>query len=165
MYFRRAVLPTSKLELRWPHSNRLVSSSRRRKEKKEKELEKEKELQKGKGVLPAPISQDIQKLQDLHLRDLQNSRNETTLLSILKKFTTTWSDIMGTSTTTPSPSPAPAMKSSPAASAAGAKRKRNTPGKYYAVKKGYQPGVYFEWNDCLTQVTGYKGAVCKFFMV
>ncbi|OJJ89423.1 RNA-DNA hybrid ribonuclease [Aspergillus glaucus CBS 516.65] len=71
--------------------------------------------------------------------------------------------MMGTSTTTPSPSPAPAMKPSPAASAAGTKRKRNTPGKYYAVKKGYQPGVYFEWNDCLTQVTGYKGAVFQAF--
>lgn len=63
-------------------------------------------------------------------------------------------DPMGTATPTTTPSP------SPGSSAAGTKRKRNTAGKYYAVKKGYQPGVYYSWNDCLAQVTGYKGAVC-----
>jgi ribonuclease HI len=68
--------------------------------------------------------------------------------------------------TTPSPSPYPAAKTSaspkPNASAtAGTKRKRSAPGKIYAVKAGYQPGIYYKWNDCLTQVTGYKGAVCK----
>jgi hypothetical protein len=69
--------------------------------------------------------------------------------------------------TTPSPSPAPATKPShsPPAPAAGTKRKRSSAGKYYAVKKGYQPGIYYEWNDCLTQVTGYKGAVCRFILL
>lgn len=63
---------------------------------------------------------------------------------------------------TPSPSPGPAnVNKSPSAAAAGSKRKRNAVGKYYAVKKGYQPGIYYEWSDCLTQVTGYKGAVCE----
>lgn len=68
--------------------------------------------------------------------------------------------------TTPSPSPAPATKPShsPPAPAAGTKRKRSSAGKYYAVKKGYQPGIYYEWSDCLTQVTGYKGAVCRFIL-
>jgi ribonuclease HI len=70
--------------------------------------------------------------------------------------------------TTPSPSPGPAAKTSaspkPNASAtAGTKRKRSAPGKFYAVKAGYQPGIYYEWNDCLTQVTGYKGAVFQAF--
>ncbi|KAL3446492.1 hypothetical protein BJX65DRAFT_114706 [Aspergillus insuetus] len=55
--------------------------------------------------------------------------------------------------TSPSPTPGPA-------STAGTKRKRGSAGKYYAVKSGYQPGVYYEWNECLAQVTGYKGAVC-----
>lgn len=55
---------------------------------------------------------------------------------------------------TPSPSPTPAL-------AQGTKRKRNSVGKYYAVKRGYQPGIYYEWSDCLAQVTGYKGAMCK----
>ncbi|KAE8157531.1 hypothetical protein BDV40DRAFT_45275 [Aspergillus tamarii] len=68
--------------------------------------------------------------------------------------------------TTPSPPPGPATKPSPSVhstptSTAGAKRKRGSAGKYYAVKAGYQPGVYYAWNDCLTQVTGYRGAVCK----
>lgn len=74
-------------------------------------------------------------------------------------------DAMNTNTT-PSPSPGPAAKisASPkpnASAAAGTKRKRSAPGKFYAVKAGYQPGIYYEWSDCLTQVTGYKGAVCK----
>lgn len=68
--------------------------------------------------------------------------------------------------TTPSPSPTPATKPSPSSNpisavSAGSKRKRTAVGKYYAVKKGFQPGIYYEWNDCLTQVTGYKGAVCE----
>ncbi|OJJ44151.1 hypothetical protein ASPZODRAFT_840718 [Penicilliopsis zonata CBS 506.65] len=59
--------------------------------------------------------------------------------------------------TTPSP-----HRSSPA-SAAGTKRKRSSAGKYYAVKAGFEPGVYYEWNECLAQVTGYKGAVFQAF--
>ncbi|EAW08019.1 RNA-DNA hybrid ribonuclease [Aspergillus clavatus NRRL 1] len=60
------------------------------------------------------------------------------------------------------PSPSPKLTSSTPATA-GTKRKRTTAGKYYAVKAGYQPGIYYEWNDCLTQVTGYKGAVFQAF--
>ncbi|PWY78448.1 hypothetical protein BO94DRAFT_177822 [Aspergillus sclerotioniger CBS 115572] len=72
---------------------------------------------------------------------------------------------MNDTATTPSPTPGPASKASPSlkspsTSAAGTKRKRASAAKYYAVKAGYQPGVYYDWNDCLTQVTGYKGAVC-----
>lgn len=44
---------------------------------------------------------------------------------------------------------------------AGAKRKRNGEQKFYAVKAGFQPGVYNKWSDCLVQVTGFKDAVCK----
>ncbi|RAL10717.1 RNA-DNA hybrid ribonuclease [Aspergillus homomorphus CBS 101889] len=51
----------------------------------------------------------------------------------------------------------------PSAATTGTKRKRNAVGKYYAVKAGYQPGVYYSWTDCLTQVTGYKGAVFQAF--
>lgn len=42
------------------------------------------------------------------------------------------------------------------------KRKR-IPGemKYYAVRKGYNPGIYTTWKECLGQVTGFKGATCK----
>lgn len=68
-------------------------------------------------------------------------------------------DTMGAGT--PSPSPGPAHAKPPNTSAGGTKRKRNAVGKYYAVKKGYQPGVYYEWKDCLAQVTGYKGAICE----
>lgn len=56
------------------------------------------------------------------------------------------------------PSSSPGTKPSPSlnspALASGTKRKRNSVGKYYAVKKGFQPGIYYEWNDCLVQVTG-----------
>lgn len=68
--------------------------------------------------------------------------------------------------TTPSPSPAPVPTASPdqkrlPALAAGTKRKRTTPGKYYAVKAGFRPGVYLGWDECLAQITGFKGAVCE----
>lgn len=67
---------------------------------------------------------------------------------------------------TPSPSPAPGPKASPgpgttASSAAGAKRKRVPAAKYYAVKAGFKPGIYYGWPECLAQITGYKGAVCE----
>ncbi|KAJ5105195.1 Ribosomal protein L9/RNase H1 N-terminal [Penicillium alfredii] len=62
--------------------------------------------------------------------------------------------------TTPSPSPAPVPKVSPTA---GTKRKRSAPAKYYAVKAGFKPGIYYGWNDCLAQITGYKGAVFQSF--
>ena len=29
--------------------------------------------------------------------------------------------------------------------------------KYYAVKKGKVPGIYFNWNDCKAMVEGYQG--------
>ena len=68
--------------------------------------------------------------------------------------------------TTPSPSPAPVPKASPSSKpspspTAGTKRKRNTPAKYYAVKAGHKPGIYYGWNDCLAQITGFKGAICE----
>lgn len=65
-------------------------------------------------------------------------------------------------TTTPSPSPSP-MASSPTTTSvsSGTKRKRPSSTKFYAVKEGFRPGVYYNWNDCLAQVTGFKGAVCE----
>ena len=35
--------------------------------------------------------------------------------------------------------------------------------KYYAVKVGKTPGIYFTWADCSAQVTGFKGAIYKSF--
>ncbi|KAJ5405594.1 hypothetical protein N7465_006878 [Penicillium sp. CMV-2018d] len=68
--------------------------------------------------------------------------------------------------TTPSPSPvpkaSPSSKPSPSPTA-GTKRKRNTPAKYYAVKAGHKPGIYYGWNDCLAQITGFKGAIFQSF--
>ena len=29
--------------------------------------------------------------------------------------------------------------------------------KYYAVRVGKTPGIYFTWADCSAQVTGFKG--------
>lgn len=42
----------------------------------------------------------------------------------------------------------------------GTKRKRSTDPKFYAVRAGYQPGVYHTWTDCLEQVKGFKKAMC-----
>ena len=35
--------------------------------------------------------------------------------------------------------------------------------KYYAVKKGRNPGIYTSWDSCLEEVKGYSGAVYKSF--
>lgn len=35
--------------------------------------------------------------------------------------------------------------------------------KYYAVKKGKTPGIYFTWEDCKSMVDGYPGAQYKSF--
>lgn len=39
----------------------------------------------------------------------------------------------------------------------------NLPRKYYAVKKGYNPGVYSTWKDCQSQVSGFSNALFKVF--
>lgn len=35
--------------------------------------------------------------------------------------------------------------------------------KYYAVKKGRNPGIYTSWDYCLEEVKGYSGAIYKSF--
>ncbi|KAJ5145577.1 Ribonuclease H [Penicillium bovifimosum] len=66
---------------------------------------------------------------------------------------------------TPSPSlvskASPGSKPSPSPTA-GTKRKRNGV-KYYAVKAGHKPGIYYGWDECLAQVTGFKGAIFQSF--
>src|SRR5947207_11651770 len=54
-------------------------------------------------------------------------------------------------------------RASPAASTptAGTKRKRTTEAKFYSVRDGKTPGIYNTWEECLSQVTGHKGASCK----
>lgn len=71
---------------------------------------------------------------------------------------------MNESTPSPSPAPVPKASSHPKPSpspSAGTKRKRTTGAKYYAVKNGFKPGLYYSWNDCLAQITGFKGAICE----
>lgn len=56
------------------------------------------------------------------------------------------------------------VRASPAAStpATGTKRKRTTEPKFYGVREGRNPGIYNTWEECLSQVTGHKGASCRF---
>jgi viroplasmin and RNaseH domain-containing protein len=42
------------------------------------------------------------------------------------------------------------------------KRKVETGPKYYAVKAGFEPGVYTQYSDCQRQTAGFKGAICTF---
>lgn len=42
-------------------------------------------------------------------------------------------------------------------------RSEDMPKKYYAVKKGFVPGVYESWDDCKKQTNGFSGAVYKSF--
>ncbi|KAG9693288.1 hypothetical protein KCU95_g9755, partial [Aureobasidium melanogenum] len=37
------------------------------------------------------------------------------------------------------------------------------PAKFYVVKAGRKPGIYHSWDECLTQVRGFKGAAFKSF--
>ena len=34
---------------------------------------------------------------------------------------------------------------------------------YYAVYKGFKPGIYNNWNDCNNQITGFSKPVFKKF--
>jgi hypothetical protein len=43
----------------------------------------------------------------------------------------------------------------------GSKRKREQ-AKFYAVRQGHTPGIYYSWADCQEQMKGYKGAVSKY---
>lgn len=36
--------------------------------------------------------------------------------------------------------------------------------KYYVVKRGRNPGVYYTWDDCKKEVQGFNGAVYKSFV-
>lgn len=35
--------------------------------------------------------------------------------------------------------------------------------KYYAVRKGRNPGIYTSWDSCLKEVKGFSGAIYKAF--
>src|SRR5699024_10347610 len=35
--------------------------------------------------------------------------------------------------------------------------------KYYAVRKGRNPGIYTSWDSCLKEVKGFSGAIYKSF--
>ena len=83
--------------------------------------------------------------------------------NLFRSFSAVYDDSIGAmNEPTPSPSPAPVPKASPSP-ASGIKRKRASGAKFYAIKKGFKPGIYYSWPDCLAQITGYKGAICKLF--
>ncbi|KAI9679190.1 MAG: hypothetical protein M1817_005209 [Caeruleum heppii] len=48
-------------------------------------------------------------------------------------------------------------------SSTGNKRKRMSDVKFYAVRDGHTPGIYYSWKDCLQQVKGFKRATFKSF--
>ncbi|MCJ1386973.1 hypothetical protein MMC17_010102 [Xylographa soralifera] len=45
----------------------------------------------------------------------------------------------------------------------GMKRKRIIEPKFYSVRVGHNPGIYHSWNECLSQVKGFKNATFKSF--
>ncbi|MCJ1288060.1 hypothetical protein MMC26_007413 [Xylographa opegraphella] len=45
----------------------------------------------------------------------------------------------------------------------GTKRKRVVEPKFYSVRVGHRPGIYHTWNECLSQVKGFKNATFKSF--
>ncbi len=42
------------------------------------------------------------------------------------------------------------------------KRKGSSQVKFYAVRAGHNPGVYLSWKECEQNISGFKGAACKF---
>lgn len=48
-----------------------------------------------------------------------------------------------------------------AASGSAKKRKMDNVQKFYAVRAGFNPGVYLDYSDCQKQTAGFKGAVCE----
>ena len=56
---------------------------------------------------------------------------------------------------------ATSIKSGGTTASNGTKRKRQSEAKFYAVRVGHKPGVYYTWADCLEQVKGFKKAMCK----
>jgi len=46
------------------------------------------------------------------------------------------------------------------AASSGTKRKRVAEPKYYSVRVGHRPGIYYSWSECLRQVKGFKNATC-----
>ncbi|KAI9774843.1 MAG: hypothetical protein M1840_000059 [Geoglossum simile] len=45
----------------------------------------------------------------------------------------------------------------------GSKRKRGMESKFYSVRVGHKPGIYLNWQECLDQIKGFKGATFKSF--
>ena len=43
------------------------------------------------------------------------------------------------------------------------KREKSTASKFYSVRIGRQPGIYYSWNECLDQVNAFPKAVYKAF--
>jgi hypothetical protein len=50
------------------------------------------------------------------------------------------------------------------ASAGSSSKKRKMDGvqKYYAVRAGFNPGVYLTYPECQQQTSGFRGAVCEY---
>lgn len=46
------------------------------------------------------------------------------------------------------------------AASSGTKRKRVAEPKYYSVRVGHRPGIYYSWSECLRQVKGFRNATC-----
>lgn len=55
------------------------------------------------------------------------------------------------------------IKSGSTTASNGTKRRRQSETKFYAVRAGHKPGVYYTWADCLEQVRGFKKAMCKLY--
>jgi hypothetical protein len=61
--------------------------------------------------------------------------------------------------------PAPNGQAAPASDTQTKKRKFNPnpkQQKYYAVRAGFTPGVYTNWEHCQQQVKGFKKPACMF---
>lgn len=105
------------------------------------------------------------------LRTAGERSNHSVLLLCRRPLTAspvTMASTTGPDATTPSPSPVtaptpPAKRSAAESPAPNSLKRKRGETKYYAVKAGFRPGIYANWNDCLKQISGYKNAVCSWF--
>jgi ribonuclease HI len=37
--------------------------------------------------------------------------------------------------------------------------------KFYAVRAGHTPGIYYTWQECQPQITGFRGAQCMCWLL
>lgn len=109
-----------------------------------------------------PMVSASQKTSPYWLQAPQQSNKNPTLPRAMPPSTTSVPASAHENTTTDIDDTASLKSVSPTGTAAssGTKRKRVADLKYYSVRVGHRPGIYYSWSECLRQVKGFRNATC-----